>query len=254
MRFTARHEPGGHVSRCAGVHSLEGFPPRIEFEDLDGEACIQRAETIGKNGGLPFGKNQSQGSESGALCGLAGFFEPEQAVGEAAFERVLRFAFGDSEESDLRRAAVKNATGVDFGERVLEILRDADFFEGLVRELFGEDTAQLLAETFAREIAGAGGVFEANDFHALWPRAAEAFDGERVLGIVGDGNDAAGNVAVFRPQVKQRLFGVSTNFPGERRRGGDAAAVLADFDRTGDEDILKAGAQVLGQIHGDSLI
>ena len=41
---------------------------------------IQRAETIGKNGGLSFGKNQSQGSESGALCGLARFLKPEEAA------------------------------------------------------------------------------------------------------------------------------------------------------------------------------
>jgi len=34
------------------------------------------------------------------------------------------------------------------------------------------------------------------------------------------------------------------------RGGGDAAAVFTDFDGSRDEDILKAGAQVFGQIRG----
>src|SRR5258708_5723738 len=98
-------------------------------------------------------------------------------------------------------AAMKDSAGVDFGKRGLQVLRHADFFERLVGELFGEDAAQLLAIAFSGEVARAGGALEADDFHALWLGAAEALDGEgeAVLGIVGDGNDAAGDVAVFRP-------------------------------------------------------
>src|SRR5260370_27685670 len=96
-------------------------------------------------------------------------------------------------------AAMKDSAGVDFGERVLQVLRHADFFERLVGELFGEDAAQLLAITFAREVARAGGVHEADDFHALWLGAAEALDseGEAGLGIVGGGRYAAGGRAGF---------------------------------------------------------
>src|SRR5258705_2161723 len=84
-------------------------------------------------------------------------------------------------------AAMKDSAGVDFGERVLQVLRHADFFERLVGELFGEDAAQLLAIAFAREVARAGSVHEADDFHALWLGAAEALDSEReaVPGDVG---------------------------------------------------------------------
>ncbi len=151
---------------------------------------------------------------------------------------------------------MKDSAGVDFGERVLQVLRHADFFERLVGELFGEDAAQLLAIAFAREVARAGGALEADDFHALWLGAAEALDseGEAVLGIVGDGDDAAGDVAVFRPQVKQRLFRVSAYFPRQRRHGGDAAAVFADFDGSLNKDFLEARAEIFGQIHRDSLI
>jgi hypothetical protein len=46
--------------------------------------------------------------------------------------------------------------------------------------------------------------------------------------------------------VKQRLSRISADFPGERRRGGEAAAVFADFDGAGDKDVLEAGAQVFG--------
>jgi hypothetical protein len=62
-------------------------------------------------------------------------------------------------------------------------------------------------------------VVKADNFQALGPNAAEALDseGEAVLGIVGDGDDAAGDVATFRPQVKQRLFRISLDFPGQRR-------------------------------------
>jgi hypothetical protein len=143
---------------------------------------------------------------------------------------------------------MKDAAGVDFGERVFEVLRDADFLESFVGKLFGEDVAQLLAIAFAREIAGTWGVFEANDFHALGLDAAEAFDGEGevILGITGDRKDAAGDVTVFRPQMQQGLLRISPHFPGERRCGGDAAAVFADFDGARDKDVLKAGAQVFG--------
>lgn len=97
-------------------------------------------------------------------------------------------------------------------------------------------------------VAGDGGLFEADDFHALGLDAAEVLDGwrETVLRIVGDGDDAASGVAVFRLQVKQGLFGISTDFQREGRRGGEAAAVFADFERSGDEDVVKAGAQVFG--------
>jgi hypothetical protein len=33
------------------------------------------------------------------------------------------------------------------------------------------------------------------------------------MGIVGDGDDATRDVAVFRPQVEQRLFRISADFP-----------------------------------------
>src|SRR5258708_35786289 len=91
-------------------------------------------------------------------------------------------------------AAMKDSAGVDFGERVLQVLRHADFFERLVGELFGEDAAQLLAIAFAREVARAGGALEADDFHALWLGAAEALDseGEPGVGAVGDGENPGG--------------------------------------------------------------
>jgi hypothetical protein len=74
---------------------------------------------------------------------------------------------------------------------------------------------ELLAVALAREVAGAGGALEADDFHALWLDAAEALDGkgEAILGIVGDADDAAGDVAVLRPQMEQRLFRISAAFP-----------------------------------------
>jgi hypothetical protein len=130
------------------------------------------------------------------------------------------------------------------------------FFRGFIRELFGQDAPQLLTVALASEVARAGGVVKADNFQALGPNAAEALDseGEAVLGIVGDGDDAAGDVATFRSQVKQRLFRISGDFPGQRRHRGEAAAVFADFDSSGDEDILEASAQILGQIHSDSLI
>src|SRR5258706_7478781 len=101
-------------------------------------------------------------------------------------------------------AAMKDSAGVDFGERVLQVLRHADFFERLVGELFGEDAAQLLAIAFAREVARTGGALEADDFHALWLGAAEALDseGEAVLGIVGECGDAAGGAFTFSAQVE----------------------------------------------------
>ncbi len=127
---------------------------------------------------------------------------------------------------------MKDSAGVDFGERVLQVLRHADFFERLVGELFGEDAAQLLAIAFSGEVARAGGALEADDFHALWLGTAEALDseGEAVLGIVGDGDDAAGDVAVFRPQVKQRLFRVSAyrSFPEQGFPGGSRGDLRPD--------------------------
>jgi hypothetical protein len=117
-------------------------------------ARIECAKTIGGDLRFSFGKNQPQGGEGGALCGLAGFFEPKQAVGKAALERVLRFAFGDSEEGHVRRPAAQDAARLDFGQRVFEILRNANFLERFVRKLFGEDATQLLAIGFAREVAG----------------------------------------------------------------------------------------------------
>src|ERR1700739_145759 len=115
---------------------------------------------------------------------------------------------------------------------MLDIRGDGDFFDGFVGKLFREDAAQLLAVSFARERAGARGVFQADDFQALGPGAAEALDGEgeAVLGIAGDGDNAAGDIAVLRPQVKQGLFGVSADFPGKRRYRGDTAAIFAYFD------------------------
>jgi hypothetical protein len=248
LRFAARHEPGSYVATGAGIHTVQGFAEGIEFVDFDGEAFAEGAETVRENGGFSLGKNQSQGGKASAFGGLAGPFEPKQSVGEAAFEGVLRFAIGDREERDVRGTAAKDSASVDFGKRMLEILGDRDFFEVFVGKLFRQYAAQLLAVAFARKIARAGGVFEADDFQALWPGTTEALDGEgeAVLGIAGDGDDAAGDVAVFRPQVKQRLSRISADFPGERRRGGEAAAVFADFDGAGDKDVLEAGAQVFG--------
>jgi hypothetical protein len=57
LRFAARHEPGSYVAACARVHAFKRFPLRIEFLDFDGEAFIERAETVGEDGRFSLGEN-----------------------------------------------------------------------------------------------------------------------------------------------------------------------------------------------------
>ena len=104
-----------------------------------------------------------------------------------------------------------------------------NFLERFVGELLREDAAQLFAIAFAGKVARPGSVFEAHNFHSLGLEAAESLDGQSqpVLGIVGDGDDPAGDVAVFRPQVKQRLFRI----PRTSQDSGEAEVTRPPFSR-----------------------
>jgi len=81
--------------------------------------------------------------------------------------------------------------------------------------------------------------------------ATEALDGKRqpLLGMVGNGQNAAREVKLLRPWMKQRLLAFTAHLSGHSGKRGNAAAVLANFDDPGGGKLLKAGLQFRGEFH-----
>jgi hypothetical protein len=57
-------------------------------------------------------------------------------------------------------------------------------------------------------------------------RASEC-EREALVGMIGNGKNAARQIVILRPQVEEWLLRGAANFPGESREGSDAPAILA---------------------------
>jgi hypothetical protein len=126
---------------------------------------------------------------------------------------------------------------------VFKIGRDCERFERFIGKLLGKKSGETVAELLARKFAGAAFKFPANKFEPVGFHAAEALDGQRqpLLGVIGDGQNAAREVELLRPQMKQRFFAVTAHFPGHPCKRGGGSAALADFDNPRGSEFPEAG-------------
>src|SRR5579859_7100772 len=108
-----------------------------------------------------------------------------------------------------------------------------------------------IAEHLARKIAARALEFQAYEFEPVRFCAAKSFDGKReaLFGMIRDGQDAARQIVIFRPEVQQRFLSGPSDFPGQSRKGRDSSSVLANFDAAGGGEFLEAGLQFGGEVH-----
>ena len=86
---------------------------------------------------------------------------------------------------------------------MFEVRGSGYLFYCVVGKLFGQDAAQSIAKLFAGNFPGGGDKIEAHHFKAFRLGTPKTLHGkcEASLGMIGDGQDATGNVAVIRPQM-----------------------------------------------------
>src|SRR5271165_1678464 len=155
-----------------------------------------------------FRRNEAERVDGPAAVGVAREVQPQQREAEAAFHSVRGLSVGDGQDREMRRTAPEKAAGVVARDGMLEIGRNRQSLQSFIGKLFREKTAEGIAECFAREVALGALVFEANEFEPVRLGASEALDSKRepLLGVVGDGQHAARQIVILRPEMKQRLL------------------------------------------------
>jgi len=152
-----------------------------------------------------------------------------------------------------RKGSVRGnyARAIVTGKGVFEVGGDGQRFQCFIGELLRQKMGEAVAEFFAGKFSRATLKFPAKKFQAVRFRAAKALDGQRqpLLGMVRNGKHAAGDVELFRPEMKQRLFAVAAHFPRHSGKGRATAAVFADLDDAGSGELPDAGLQLGSEIH-----
>jgi hypothetical protein len=67
--------------------------------------------------------------------------------------------------------------------------------------------------------------------------------------MIGDGQNAARKVVVFRPKVEQRFSGSAAHFPGEASERREAAAIFVYLDGAISREFFKACLQFSRKVH-----
>ncbi len=132
-----------------------------------------------------------------------------------------------------------------------EIRRSGNFLYNVIGKLLSQNVPQAVAEFSAGEFLGGADKIQAN--HLETPRlgTAEALDGkcEPGLSLIRNRQHATRYITVVCPEMEHRLGFFATDLPRKRRRGGDATAILSDFDGGVDQKILQTGARLLGKLY-----
>ena len=83
--------------------------------------------------------------------------------------------------------------------------------------------------------------FPAHKFQPVGLGAPEPLHGQNqtLLGVVRNSQHTPRHVESFRPKMQQRLFGVSTDFPGQIARERPPAAILMQINEAGRRGILR---------------
>lgn len=166
-----------------------------------------------------------------APSGLLGAFEPQQSLGESAFDGILRLAFRNGEERAAGRALAGNTAHKDARKRMLPVRGDGKLLDGLVRELFREDAAQLLTKIFAGNLFRVACEIEPDNLEALGSGSSEMLDreGQTKIGLLGNGQHTASHVAVVGPEVKEGFIRGAAKFPRDRCSRGGPSSGFTDF-------------------------
>jgi hypothetical protein len=116
---------------------------------------------------------------------------------------------------------------------VLEIGRNRERFHAFIRKLFGKDAVEARAKFLARDIPCGSHVIDTHELQAPGLEPPKSLDGqsEPLLRMIGDGQDPARKIALFRPKAQERFCRRTPEFPGECAESSDPSAILAHFDR-----------------------
>ena len=119
---------------------------------------------------------------------------------------------------------------------MLEVGRDGEGEQFFIGKLFSEKVFEVKAEFLAGELAGGAFIILADEFQAVRLGASKTFDGEgeTLAGMIGDGQNAAGEIVLIGPDMEQRFFRGAANFPGKMDTGSEAAAVFLERARSAD--------------------
>jgi len=131
----------------AADRSFQGFERWIALIQLDRAVGLECGETARNGAAGALGKNQAQSWNRSSLICLARSRQPEQRKREAVVSRVGGFAGRHCQQSDRSGSAPEKSPGVVPGERMLEIRRNGQRFQGFIRELLGKETRQPIANS-----------------------------------------------------------------------------------------------------------
>ena len=94
-----------------------------------------------------------------------------------------------------------------------------------------EKTLEARAELFATHARRGARRIGAQEFEAARFRSAESlyFEDDAILGLFADAEDAAGQIAFFRPQVNERILAFGAKFAAQPGQLGQPLAVFANF-------------------------
>jgi hypothetical protein len=198
-------------------------------------------------------QNQAERDDIAASAGVARVVQPQKREGEAAFHGFHGLTIGYGEGGNLRRAAPKKSANIIAGNGMLKIGRGGQGFDRFIGELFREKMAEEIAKCFAGEIADGALELDANKFEAVGLGTAKSFHGKReaLFGVIGDGEDAAREIVIFRPEMQERLFGDAAHFPGKPGERGDAATIFANLNPACDGEFLETRLQFGGEVHAE---
>ena len=134
---------------------------------------------------------------------------------------------------------------------MFQIRSDGERFERFIWKLFRKQLLEAVAEFFTRKHACLPLKIRANEFEPFGPGAAEALDSQRqpLLGVIGDGQNAARKVELLRPQMEERLFTAAAYFPGHPRKDRNSPAVFKNFNGSGSGKLLETSSQFSSEFH-----
>ena|SRR5208282_152142 len=198
-----------------------------------------------------FRQNKAKRVHRATAVRVAHEVQPQKRKGEAAFHGIRGLPVRNGKDSEVRGTAAEKAARIIARDGMFEIGRSSQGLERFIGKLFRQKTTERAAKCFAREVALGALKLHTNKFETVGLGAAESLDGKRetLLGMVSDGQHPARQIVIFGPEVQERLFRGTTNFPGESGERSHASAILANLNGAIGGEFLETSLQFEEEVH-----
>lgn len=164
--------------------------------------------------------------------------KPQDSESEDAFDRGGVFTAGNRQQRPCERAFVHTAANVKAREGMFEVRRSGERFDGGIGKPLAKDAPETRTELLPGDASGGTWRIRANKFEMARFCAAEPphFEDHAALRAFLDAEDAAGQVAVFRPKVDERMRAFVAKLAVQSRKLREPLAVLTDLRAAGSGD------------------